>query len=409
MILDVMARDGECLAFVQPSSAQAAQRLYVHFSAELQPQMIRDAQGEVAGILLRCGGGGVTQLVTKVEAALGLPLEHRQPEPQRQGADLMRLRGALGLAGQGMIIAAGLRSQNTKKHLAAGISMAANAMNMGYGGQKKEDDVRLGIANARIDDAVTAVTGTAVAHTDAPLRDADFNRFMQANVTRISDGMRMGGKLLFALAGVEGGNRSDLRHGQLSLLAKLISVTGKDEDPYQEDKDVLTRLRERSNTISGVMEFIGSVPLYTAGLEMQKPNAKMLALGAEAGDIRMAGKLQMAGALLVLSGLVAKSMAPFTSQTINRDKLYEHAARALQDVPEHQRADVLAQLTSLAAEVLDEEVAKRRLPASSVAGFGEIYLNVLARMPQQALPLPQVSQIEHEGRQHEAATGKSAA
>ncbi len=399
LTLDVLPQGARCLAFIQTGISRDSEKLMQRLPESLHPLLIRDAQGEVAGILLQCDEAGAN-LVETVGQALRQPLERQLPEPASSGPDLMRLRGGLGMAGQGFIIAAGMRSRNSKKHVAAGTSMAANLLNTVYGVQKKYDDVRLGIVNSRIDQAVIDVTAHPLLHQESSLpTEGGVQAFMQANATRLSDGMRLCGKVLFALAGLEGGNIGDLRHGQLSILAKVISITGKDEDPYSTNKSVLTQAREHSNTLSGALEFIGSLPLYTAGLAMQHPNEKMMSFGASLADVKAAGKLQMTGALLILAGMIAKSAAPFTSQTINREAVYQHAAMALQEVPTEARADVLAQLTGIAKEVLDEEVTKRKLPAKDVASFGEIYLNVLAHLPQVERPLPTIQAAEYAGRQ----------
>ncbi len=290
----------------------------------------------------------------------------------KDGLDLMQLRGGLGIAGQAMMIASGLYRGERLKVWSAGVSTLANAINLVYGVQKKEDTERLGEAKHDIDRMLGLPTPKEEPdkETGGALENAD--RLMQHHSVRISDGIKLGGKYLFRLAGLEAGNSSNTWHGNLSIAAKMATLLGRDEDPYTSpaDKPLYNRLREQSNMVSGGLELVAQYPLFPGAINrMNKRTGQM------ENDW-----LQLGAATLFTGALVAKCFSPFTVEKINRDALFGYAASRIDMVKEEKRPAALTAVAAHLHETLTREAQVRKLPKAEQISVAEVTRALQERM-----------------------------
>lgn len=303
----------------------------------------------------------------------------KESSAQGDGIDLMRVRGGLGLAGQAMMIASGLRRGENLKVWSAGVSTLANAVNLVYGVQKKEDTQRLDEAKHHLD-ALLGAPPEAVSGRGPHglLEEAD--TFMQHHSVRISDGMKLGGKYLFRLAGLEANNKANTWHGNLSMAAKAVTLAGKDEDPYtpRSRKSTFSWVREQSNAVSGVMELAAQYPLFPGALNRQNKRT---------GNVET-DWLQLGAASLFTGALLAKCFAPFTVEKINREALFDYAAQGLKRHP-----GSVPEVTEYLTELLKKEAQLRRLPKEETLSTAQIEEKLRQYMKQDTV----VEQANHEG------------
>lgn len=292
----------------------------------------------------------------------------------------MRVRGGLGLAGQAMMIASGVRRGEGLKVWSAGIGALANILNLAYGVQKKEDTKRLSEAKHQLDSMLGIVPEPA---PDPPspgmLRQAD--AVVQRHSVRISDGMKLGSKYLFRMAGLEANNAANSWHGNLSMMAKLVTLAGKDEDPYvrPSQKSALSRAREYSNLISGSMELAAQYPLFPGAL-----NRKNNYTGVRENDW-----LQLGAATLFTGALLAKCFAPFTEERINREALFEYAAKGVR-----QRPDSMPEVARYLSDMLQNEVRIRSLPAEEEMTKKQVEEELQRRLSEEG----KVARVLYQGR-----------
>ncbi len=304
--------------------------------------------------------------------------------------DLMKLRGGFGIAGQSLMIASGLYRGEKLKVWSAGVSMLANLINLSYGVQKKEDVQHLLEAERSIECITGAMPEVTVppALAQGVLGKAD--AFMGQHSVRVSDGMKLGAKYLFRLSGIEANNAANKWHGNLSMMAKVMTLVGKDEDPYvpASQKSSLTHLREMSNMVSGGMELIAQYPLFPGAL-----NRRNERLNRMEHDW-----LQLGGAGFFVAALVAKMCAPFTVTAINRDALYAYAAGSLNMLTPDQRGQHQEAVIDVVQQALDKEAVLRKLPARQHVSREDILAEITRRIAQPVeVPQEVVRAVQHQG------------
>lgn len=304
--------------------------------------------------------------------------------------DLMKLRGGFGIAGQSLMIASGLYRGENLKVWSASVSMLANLINLSYGVQKKEDTQHLLEAERVID----TLTGGMPAVMSPPSPSLGLvgkaDSFMQQHSVRVSDGMKLGAKYLFRLAGIEAQNSANKWHGNLSMAAKVMTLAGKDEDPYTpaSEKSSLTHLREMSNMVSGGMELIAQYPLFPGAIN--RHNARLNRMEHD--------WLQLGGAGFFVAALVAKMCSPFTVTAINREALYAYAATSLNALPPSQRGQQQEAVIDVVQKALDTEATLRKLPKSQQISR-EAIISEITRRSEQKMDMPQesVRGAQHQG------------
>lgn len=313
--------------------------------------------------------------------------------------DLMKLRGGFGIVGQSLMIASGLYRGENLKVWSASVSMLANLINLSYGVQKKEDTQHL----LEAERAIATLTGgmPAVASPPSPSQGAlsKADAFMEQHSVRVSDGMKLGAKYLFRLAGIEAQNSANKWHGNLSMAAKVMTLAGKDEDPYVPagQKSSLTHLREMSNMVSGGMELIAQYPLFPGAIN--RHNARLNRMEHD--------WLQLGGAGFFVAALVAKMCSPFTVTAINREALYDYAAASLNMLPQSQREQQQEAVIDVVQKALDTEASLRKLPMLQQASREAIISEITRRSEQKAdVPQERVRAAQHQGLAVEAAARK---
>lgn len=311
----------------------------------------------------------------------------RHAASTREDVDLMRLRGGLGIAGQALMIASGVRRGEKLKVWSAGVSTVANVINLVYGVQKKEDGEHLAEAKQQVDTLLGLPHPAPEQPAPATLAEKA-DRTMQHHSVRISDGIKLGGKYLFRLAGMEAGNAANTWHGNLSIAAKVMTLVGKDEDPYTSpaDKSMIARLREQSNMISGGMELMAQYPLFPGALNR---------MNKRTGQIEH-DWLQLGAATLFTGALVAKCLSPFTVEKINREELFDYAADRLRDVPKDTQEASLAEVSTYLHEVLAREALVRKMPKELAISQENIAEELHRRL--QPTPTLEYPAIQYEGR-----------
>lgn len=296
--------------------------------------------------------------------------------------DLMKVRGAFAVTGQALMIASGLRRGENLIAWSAAAGLAANSINLHYGVQKKEDSQRLEETKHTLEE-IAGIHGLQQKEASRTILERA-DRLMQQHSVRIADGIKLGSKYLFRLSGIQTSHQSDMWHGTLSMASKVMTLTGKDEDPYtpQAQKSMLDTLREKSNMFSGGTELVAQLPLFPGAIN--RYNAR---LGCIEHDW-----LQLGGASLFTIGLLAKSFSPFTITRINRDTLYDYAAELLNKLPAEKQQECLPQMAECLHEVFEKEVEMRKLPKGAHISNGEIK-SLLEQRLHVVTPDTQVSEV----------------
>lgn len=331
------------------------------------------------------------------EEATGQALQPYKPEKSKASRDLIKMRGTVGNIGQVFMILSGFFDSEKKgkfnfktnpdaaaKVTSAVISVFGNGINSYYGVQRNTDDTRLkhakGLVNQNLGMGNNALTGNLPSKYTRITRPnkEDQPTWMEKNSIKVSNGVKFFGKYALTKA-----SDSNLKlSGQMSLAAKIVTLAGKDEDPYKLEKDqsFLTRIRRQSNAISGVLEWIANVSLFAgsvAKVPADAPKRKYQLYdfdSAKMRDFKDVQWWQMLGATSFFVSLTAKAMAPFTSKTLDVEELCTHSTIALvESIPEGKHTD---ELTRLTAQLLET----RELPELKERGFASTFTSIANRL-----------------------------
>ncbi|GEM_PF-3046811 len=344
--------------------------------------------------------------------------------------DLMRYRGHLGNVGQFFILgsAMGLNYQGKKKtridehgkevpkysgdKLASTVlSIFGNGINSYYGVQKKEDKLRLehtkGKVNKLFDQQGISVENIPKI-SEKVIPDAEketpktsmgkFHAWHQGYSIKTSNGVKLIGKYFYLLSGKKQQNSGNKYHGYLSIAAKISTLTGLDEDPYNLEKrrGPISWIREKSNSISGTLEWLGNLSLIygsvaddnaTKKVEVKGPLQYLL--GKKVNPFQKDAKqwdwLQLIGALSVGVGFVFKMFSPFTQKKIDVAEFAAHTASGLAQVKAGEHSKAVADMTSelLGMEELPE-LRERRFAGTFAELADELAIrqNIVINAPQ---------------------------
>ena len=286
------------------------------------------------------------------------------------------------------------------KIVSAGLSFIGNGINSHYGTQKKEDNTRLTHAKGKINEILSFSQNPLPDKDKRITKESNRYSFMQQNSFIVSNAIKFFGKLGLIMAG----NKQLKASGYLSLAAKVVTLTGKDEDPHklEEDQTMVTRVRRRSNAIAGIMEWVANITLWSSSLweadkdkevKAYEPTGDKLkdALNGAAKygkalirplfDIdktKFRGKdniqwFQLFGALAVFGSLTAKSMAPFADKRIDTNELTTHATLALaQSVADGKHGEELTRLTT--------QMVQNRELGELEGDFSKLYTDIANRL-----------------------------
>lgn len=318
-------------------------------------------------------------------------------EKETKKYDLMKMRGTIGNIGQIFMIISGFRDPGKQgtfnfrenpdaaaKVSSAVISVFGNGINSYYGVQRNTDDTRLkyakGLVNTNLGMGNNALTGNLPSKYTRITEQKDKPSWMEQNSIKVSNGVKFFGKLALTFAS----DKNLKLSGQLSLLAKIVTLTGKDEDPYklEADQSFMTKIRRQSNAISGILEWVANISLFAGSIFKIPKDAKSSrftlynfddAVPRAKKDIQW---WQMLGASSFFVSLTAKAMAPFTQKKLDVEELYTHSTIAMVEaVPNGKHSE---ELTRLAAQLLET----RELPELKKQGFATIFTDIANRLEQ---------------------------
>lgn len=226
--------------------------------------------------------------------------------PFHERYELTKWRGHLGNMGQFFILLSGLgmnkyvaqlfgekvkgkdKFSSPEKVVSTIASVMGNGLNSWFGVQKKPDDLRLSIVKRKstayihkysaepLDlpdnrDRLTPYTWREKPETT----DEKTTVFFEQNAGIMSEVLKIVGKYSYFKGGQKKDNDGDRVHGAVSMAAKFVTVLGKDEDPYGLDNssDWFSRLRQKSNLISGGMEWIANISQFAGAIMDKVPAA----------------------------------------------------------------------------------------------------------------------------------------
>lgn len=372
--------------------------------------------------------------VDKVAEATGSKFKRDEREiPFAERFELTKWRGHLGNIGQVFITMSGMgwsasvaqklwgekipaknKFKDPDKVISSIASMSGNGLNSWFGVQKKPDDVRLEVTKAKINDFILSKSDVhidQVADSTGRLTHYTWREkprdpgqkatvFFEQNAGIMSEVLKIFGKYSYFKGGDKRGNDGDRVHGAVSMAAKFVTVLGKDEDPYglEGKQDWFNRLRQKSNLISGGMEWVANISQFVGAMAEQAKPGKPLERGETKIDAKPSSPgwmlvdwnnsylmnwrkwdiLQLIGAVFFTLSLTTKMMAPFTEKKVNLDELNAHSAVGISAVADKDRtkqtAEVAAHMLELRAPSglkLLPEVHKQGL-AKTFAGLADM-------------------------------------
>ncbi len=362
----------------------------------------------------------------------GFEADSSQPKQAPQGlSDLNRWRGIFGTFGQIMQQFAGYREKNPVLNQSSAISMASNLITVGYGTQQRTDRAKTERLRHQADLLLTREQSDYLAPTEAEVKApakalseaSKLNRFVNANNMIISDGMKFGSQIFL---GTRGNNWVDRTMGHLQWSSKIVTFAGidKDEDTPESEKSRLTKLRENSNILSGIMEWTGQAfnmlnsvhlkQIHTGSFAEVKADFDRIGIasvkkhyrpfsevmqwknwkGIRPSDIRILSPMRFVAVCAFATGFVTKVFAPFSTKTVDWDELEHHAALALNHIPPEERDVALAKLSALYQHAIKDDGLS----------FGEVYEHLQRELRTADRPLPPTSEAPSDPAIHGART-----
>ncbi|MDG1287842.1 MAG: hypothetical protein P8P30_09835 [Rickettsiales bacterium] len=470
--LDVtQAADGGHFLFFHGQQAASPEHLKSQIEQNLPNiKIVSSTSVEGQAVLIARTTDNITQLLGDWQSATGDNLTKAAAKKKEKKLDLIKVRGTVGNIGQVLMILSGFfdsakkagaadtaakaqkifdagkggkvdfldkpitseqvriakRDKDAKnvyqttdgvaKIRSASLSFIGNGVNSVYGVQKKEDDTRLTFAKNKVNEVLNFTSQPLPNIEDRITKKSNKYSWMEQNSFVFSNAVKFAGKLAMTMAG----NKQLKGHGYLSLAAKVVTLTGKPEDPHklEQDQTLLTRTRRQSNAIAGIMEWIANITLWSGSLWAENKD-KIVTQPTESknkfiGLIRGLGQygktlirplfdldksefrkgniqwFQLLGSLTIFGSLTAKAMAPFAVKTIDKNELAMHATMALASgVNQGKHSDELARLSS-------QIVQTRELKELKDDGFSVFFTEVANRLEQ------------HHGIAIEAAQGERA-
>ncbi len=240
------------------------------------------------------------EVVNQYQERSGEKFKRDQREiPFNERYELTKWRGHLGNIGQFFILLSGLgmnkhvsnllgekvkgkdKFSSPEKVISTIASVAGNALNSIFGVQKKPDDVRTQIVKRK-------ASAFIYKHSPEPVElpsnkerltpytwqekpettDEKTKVFFQENAGIMSEVLKIVGKYSYFKGGEKKENDGDRVHGLVSMAAKFVTVLGKDEDEFGLDNanDWFSRLRQKSNLISGGMEWLANISQFVGAI-----------------------------------------------------------------------------------------------------------------------------------------------
>lgn len=246
------------------------------------------------------------QTTAQAEQATGQKFtQDQRVVPFTERYELTKWRGHLGNIGQFFILLSGLglnkwvsekifkqevkgkdKFSSPDKVVSTVASVMGNGLNSWFGVQKKPDNRRLEVVKSKVNDFILTKGAKIndLPESTARLTHYDWRErphepgqkaqvFFEQNAGIMSEVLKIVGKYSYFVGGKEKENEGDKLHGAISMAAKFVTVLGKDEDPYgmEGKQDWFNRLRQRSNLISGGMEWLANISQFVGAVAAKVP------------------------------------------------------------------------------------------------------------------------------------------
>lgn len=297
--------------------------------------------------------------------------------PKRSWRDGWVIRGICSTSGQLLQVVSSFKTIGNKVDNSsifgfAAANLVANAINILFGAQHKDDPHQLRYLKQKINAELTpmAQDGQTLPDVESHLSTPEQkNRPLQLlrrySVTISEVGLRTvgamslivplgkwghtcrevmrGASITQTFRAVRNTNKATFTTGLFALAGKVLTVASKEPDPFNPEPPSLWRqARERLMfRLSTISESIGALIMA----HDRFANKRILIGGREHPDYYGG-----VGNLLFDAGYVARWIAPYGVREVNMSELYAHAARALQTLPPEKIAPMTDQISRELAE-----------------------------------------------------------
>ena len=371
-------------SFIYLRDEAAAQQVKQLITAQQVGQTIL-AETKVAGrpVIISQGGHSQQQLMQKLEAQGGQFAIHHQ----QKKIDPWTIRSWLGFAGQSLQLAAAFmsfrpsaldpnkmeRALDWGTFVFAGSNMTANAINLIYGAQDRDDPHQLRFLKEKFNKEL----GPQLAQGEKPIdveehraevrkdpsaeKPNGFHEFMTKHSVSVGElGLRYfgafglafpvtkWGQMMKASSLTEAykvGSNTPLSNfaGLASIFGKSLAQNSKIADPYDpKPHSWLDKIREKYTFLTGGL--VEAVAFTALGVDRYK-NKRITFGGKQYRDY-----VGAAGAALFVTGYIVRSWAQYGVRHVDMDELYAHVSDTLAKLPPEKLPQLLA---DTAAEIKD--------------------------------------------------------
>ncbi|MDG1287843.1 MAG: hypothetical protein P8P30_09840 [Rickettsiales bacterium] len=328
-------------------------------------------------------------------------------QKKAEKTDLIKLRGHIGVFAQFLMIFSALwDGDNKSKAAKAGaaniyktkdgaakintsiLGFVGNGINSIWGVQEEMDTTRLNFAKDLINKGVTLRHGDdgklapSAEKTKRKTPLADEPSFMKKNSIRVGSVIKLASK--YALTT---GDSKDLKmSGWLSIIGKVVSLTGLPEDPFKLEKkqSKISLLRRNSNMISSLFDWTSTFSLLAGSFfreknmtAAQKTKAKserswFSLFDFKNSEARTKDNIQwwqFSGGIAFVVSLITKAMAPYTVKKLDVENLISHSTLAIAASINENHATEVAQMTT-------QMIQTRELPEIKEQGFAATFTTI---------------------------------
>ena len=260
--------------------------------------------------------------------------------------------------------------------------------------QKELDSTRLTYAKGLINKALGLRNGDddkllpKPSQTKRKDKAKDEPSFMDKHSIRVGSAIKLWSKYELSQAK----DKSLKVSGWLSVIGKIISLTGLPEDTFQLEKkqDPLTQMRRHSNFVSTFFDWTSTFSLFAGSFYRDKnltaaekatadKERKWYSLfdfkNSERRETNNIQWWQLSGAVAFAISLYTKAIAPYTERKLDVDNLESHATIAIASAVKKDYAEELTQVTA-------QMMQTRELPEVQKQGFAKTFTDIANRLEQ---------------------------
>ncbi len=346
-------------------------------------------------------------LTAQLTATSGQSFKTVNEKPKVEKTDLIKMRGHIGVLAQILMIGSAIRDGDNKsqaqkegkssiyqtadgqaKIRTSALGFVGNGINSIWGVQKEMDTTRLNFAKDLINKGITLRHGDdgklapSATQTKRIKPLADEPSFMKKNSIRVGSVIKLASK--YALTT---GDSQDLRmSGWLSVIGKIISLTGLPEDPFNLEKkqSKLSLLRRNSNLVSSLFDWTSTFSLLAGSFfrdkdmtaeekKQVKANRGWFSLfDFKNSERRSKDNIQwwqFSGAVAFVASLVTKAVAPYTVKKLDVENLISHSTLAIAASIKENHATEVTQMTT-------QMIQTRELPEIKEQGFASTFTTI---------------------------------